>query len=109
MVHEVPEPVATGEQIMNGLFLSPHSALPPQLGSTLCSDGLELLRPTFRDRSYSVGSTVLGSTLLESLAASTLIRKASTQASMASAPISWPLPGESEGRWELRTCLENVS
>lgn len=60
MVHEVPEPVATGEQIMNGLFLSPHSALPPQLGSTLCSDGLELPRPTFRERSHRVGSTVAG-------------------------------------------------
>ena len=58
---------------MNGLFLSPNSASPPQLGSTLSLDGLELPRPTFRERSPELG---LLSQVLESLAASTLIRKA---------------------------------
>lgn len=45
---------------MNGLFLSPNSASPPQLGSTLSLDGLELPRPTFRERSHRVGSAVAG-------------------------------------------------
>ena len=33
----------------------------------------------------------------------------STQASMPSALISWPLPGKGEGRWELRTCLHTFN